>query len=144
MKAIRALLAALALSATLGVVSGAEGKRFGPGDLRVCNDARCVPIMRADVVERLGPFYYLGRPPPRALPPALGTPYYELRFDNDYVTGIVGTRRLDRFLSYGVYLERFKRGVWYRVPPLVARELVRLTTGMRPLRLTRNALVKSR
>ena len=47
----------------------------------------------------------------------LGAPSFELRFDNDYVTGIVATARLDRFLSYGVNTGRFEAGRWYRVYP---------------------------
>ena len=76
--------------------------------------------------------------------PPLGTPYLQLRFSNGYVTGIVATARLDRWLSYGVYLERFRRDVWYRVPADAARELRRLARGLAPFRLTRAALAKSR
>jgi hypothetical protein len=142
--AMRTMVAALTAAAGLVAVPGAGGKDFEPGDLSVCNAARCVPVMRAGAVERLGRFYYLGAPPARMLPPALGTPYYELRFSNDYVTGIVATRRLDRFLSYGVYLERFRRGNWYRVPPKIAAELRAVAVGLRPLRLTRAAVARSR
>jgi hypothetical protein len=67
-----------------------------------------------------------------------------LRFSNGYVTGIVATRRLDRFLSYGVHLERFGRNSWYAVPPRLSAELRRLTAGLRPLRVTRAALARSR
>jgi hypothetical protein len=66
---------------------------------------------------------------------ALGAWYYELRFRNGYVTGIVATRRLDRFLSYGVHLERFARAGWYGVPHPLSQELGRLTVGLRPLRI---------
>jgi hypothetical protein len=71
-------------------------------------------------------------------------PYYELRFRNGYVTGIVATARLDRFLSYGVFLGRFARDRWYAVPHNMSSEFRRLTVGLRPLRLTRAALAKSR
>ena len=60
------------------------------------------------------------------------------------MTGIVATARLDRFLSYGVNLGRFQRGIWYRVPARLASELRKLTAGMKPLRVTRAALSKSR
>ena len=125
------------------VVPGAAAKDFHPGDLRVCA-ARCVPIMEPQAVGLLGPFYYSGPALARKLPPANGTGYFELRFRNGYVTGIVATRQLDRFLSYGVHLERFARGVWYRVPPQLSAELRRLTAGMRPLRLTARAVARSR
>jgi len=89
-------------------------------------------------------FYYGGAAPAHVSRPRLRTAYYELRFRNGYVTGIAATRRLDRFLSYGVNLERFARYNWYRVPPEVSREFRRLSLGLRPLRLTRAALSKSR
>jgi hypothetical protein len=131
-------------SSTLLVLPSASAKDFGPGDLRVCNATRCVPIVKREVLPRLGSFYYSG-PALRAVPrPPLGAPYYELRFRNDYVTGIVATRRLDRFLSYGVHLERFARGKWYALPHPLSGELRRLTVGLRPLRLTRAALARSR
>lgn len=76
--------------------------------------------------------------------PALGTPYYELRFRNGYLSGIVGAQRLDRFLTYGVHDQRFSRDTWYAVPQPVLAALLRLTDGLRPLRLTRAALAKSR
>jgi hypothetical protein len=72
------------------------------------------------------------------------SPYFELRFRNGYVTGIVATQRLDRFLSYGVYLGRFRRGRWYRVPPRLGQEFRELTASLAPLRLTRAAVSKSR
>jgi hypothetical protein len=54
------------------------------------------------------------------------------------------TRCVDRFLSYGVHLERFARNRWYAVPRQLRHELRRLTVGLRPLRVTRAALAKSR
>jgi hypothetical protein len=57
---------------------------------------------------------------------------------------IVATRRLDRFLSYGVNLGRFARNRWYAVARRMSEEIRRLTIGLRPLRGTRAALAKSR
>jgi hypothetical protein len=136
------LVAALAVS-TLLFLPSARAKDFGPGDLRVCNATRCVPIVKPDVVSQLGPFYYSGPAPAHLRAPALGTPYYQLRFRNNYVTGIVATRQLDRFLSYGVHLERFDANIWYAVPRRLSAELQRLTVGMRPLRVSQAALAKS-
>ena len=138
------MLLVVVASSMLLVLPSASAKDFGPGDLRVCNGTRCLPIVKREVLPGLGSFYYSG-PALRTLPrPPLGAPYYELRFRNDYVTGIVATRRLDRFLSYGVHLERFARGKWYAVPHSLSGELRRLTIGLRPLRLTRAALARSR
>ena len=141
---LRRLVVALASSISLVVVPAAAGKEFQPGDLRLCNAADCMPIVRQKPLDALSSLYY-GLPRPRvALPPGLGVPYYELRFDNGYVTGIVATRALDRFLSYGVNLDQFTRGRWYRVPPRAAAELRRLARTLEPLRLTHSATRRSR
>ena len=95
------------------------------------------------MLPQLGRFYYSGPAPAHLRAPALETPYYQLRFRNNYVTGIVATGQLDRFLSYGVHLERFKANQWYAVPPRLSAELRRLTAGLRPLRITPAALAKS-
>jgi len=139
----RAFLVAL-LAAALLALPSASAKDFGPGDLRVCNATRCVPIVKTDAVKLLGPFYYSGPAPAHLRRPPLGTAYYQLRFRNNYVTGIVATRQLDRFLSYGVHLERFTRDTWYAVPAKLSAELRRLTANMQPLHVTRAALAKSR
>jgi hypothetical protein len=141
---MRVLLTGLVALAALAVALPASAKDFEPGDLRVCNMRSCVPIVAPEVVALLGPFYYSGTPPARVSAPRLGAPYYELRFENGYATGIVATRRLDRFLSYGVHLGRFAPGRWYRTPSALATELRRLTLALQPLRLTRAALDRSR
>jgi hypothetical protein len=140
---MRALVTFAGVVALL-LAPAAGAKDFDPGDLRVCNARSCVPIVDSEVVALLGPFYYSGAPLAQAPSPRLGAPYLELRFDNGYVTGIVATRRLDRFLSYGVHLGRFVRGRWYRLPAALAADLRQLTAALQPLRLTRTALARSR
>jgi len=141
---VRTLLASLVAASALLLLPSASAKDFGPGDLRVCNTKRCRAIVNHAVLSQLGSFYYAGPSPAHARRPKLRAPYYELRFRNGYVTGIVATQRLDRFLSYGVYIGRFARNRWYVVPHRMSRELRRLTVGLRPLLLTRAALAKSR
>ena len=132
----------LAVSAVI-FVSAAESKDFGPGDLRLCGATGCVPIENRDVLPLLGSFYYGETPPPVARSPRLGASMLELRFRNGYVTGIVATRTLDRFLSYGVHGGYFRRGIWYRLPAKVSQELRALSTSLVPKRVTRAALRKS-
>jgi hypothetical protein len=72
------------------------------------------------------------------------TPYYELRFRNGYVTGIVATAGMGRFLSYGVNTGRFTRGIWYRVPVRVRAALRTTGASLLPRRLSAAALGKSR
>ena len=141
---MRAALVRLALVLAF-LVPSASAKDIRPGDVRLCNGTRCVAITKRSVLPQLSAFYYGGRRAPlRVRRPGLGTPYYELRFQNGYVTGIVATRRLNRFLSYGVVYERFKRNVWYALPRRLSLELRRLAASLRPLSLTRAALAKSR
>ena len=102
-----------------------------------------MPVLNREVLPQLGSFYYGAAHLTRTRRPQLGAPYYELRLRNGYATGIVATRRLDRFLSYGVNLGRFARDRWYVVPQRTANELRRLTVGLRPCHLTRAALAKS-
>jgi hypothetical protein len=141
---VRTLLVGLIAVSALLALPTASAKDFQPGDLRVCNSTRCVPVVNREELPQLGSFYYGGASPARVRRPKLGARYYELRFRNGYVTGIVATRRLDRFLSYGVNLDRFARSKWYAVPHQMSSELRRLTVGLRPLHLTRAALAKSR
>ena len=138
----QSIVAVLGASALL-ILPSASAKDFGPGDLRVCSATRCEAIVNREVLPALASFYYGGPAPRRLRRPPLGVPCYQLRFRNDYVTGIVATRRLDRFLSYGVHLGRFARGQWYAVSRPLSRELRRLTVDLRPLRLTRAALARS-
>jgi hypothetical protein len=141
---MRTLVVALGAVSALLVLPVASAKDFRSGDLRVCNSTQCVALLNREELPQLGSFYYGRGSPARVRRPKLGAPYYELRFRNGYATGIVATRRLDRFLSYGVNLNRFARTEWYAVPHQMSTELRRLSVGMRPLRLTRAALAKSR
>src|SRR5215210_411439 len=124
---MRELLAIFVATVALAASTVADAKTFEPGDLRACNGDRCLAIVDPAAVRALSSFYYVGPQPEVALPVRLGSRAYKLRFRNGYVTGIVAGARFDRFLSYGVYLERFRRGKWYELPPRAARELRRLT-----------------
>lgn len=124
------------VATALIAASGSAAKEFGPGDLRACNATRCVPVTNPAALQSLFRLYYAG-PPLTAVPrPHWGAPAFELRFRNGYVTGVVGGATLDRFLSFGVHLERFRRGTWYRMYPRAAAELRGLTVSLEPLRLT--------
>ena len=138
------LLRTLFVLAALGAATAATAKDFAPGDLRVCNARRCAPIMNRKVLPTFSSFLYGGRRPVAVGAPRMGAPTFELRFTNDYTVGIVSTARLDRFLSYGVNLDRFRRGTWYRIPPAAALELRHLTKALKPLELTPARVRKSR
>jgi len=136
------VLAIAALAVLLGA-GGAGAKEFAPGDVRVCDATRCVPVMRPTMVRLLARFIYTGPTPATVARPAWGAPAFELRYRNGYATGVIGSTRLDRFLSFGVYAERFRPRVWYRVPPELGVELRRLTAGMKPYPVTRALVARS-
>ncbi len=142
--AIRAVACGIVVGAAVLAAPTATAKDFGPGDLRVCNDERCIPITKPGALRRLAALYYHGLSPRTARAPRLGAPAFELRFRNGYVTGIVASPQLDRFLSYGVNVGHFRRGTWYLVPARAAGELRRLSARLEPLRVTRAALARSR
>jgi hypothetical protein len=143
MRASASAAAGLLVALAVGVTA-AHAKEFRPGDVRACNVTRCKPLVDPEVLPQLSAFYYGAQQPPAVRAPRLGAPYFELRYRNGYVTGIVAGARLDRFLSYGVHLGHFERGIWYRLPAAAALELRELTVGVAPLRLTRAALGRSR
>jgi hypothetical protein len=125
-------------------VPSAGAKEFRPGDVRICNARHCVAIANRAALRSLASLIYRADRPAAARRPSLGVPYFELRYRNGYVAGIVATKRLDRFLSYGVVLGRFVPGRWYAVPRTASEELRRLAVVLRPLRLTRAAIARSR
>ena len=141
---VRLALAALAILA-VGFVPAAAAKDFQPGDLRICGPKKCAPIVNPALMKPIGTFYYGPTSPDTAPAPRLGARTYELRFaGNGYATGIVAGAKLDRFLSYGVNLGHFQRDRWYRLPTAVSADLRKLAVSLKPYRLTRAALAKSR
>lgn len=125
-------------------VPSASAKEFNPGDIRICGAKRCVAVMNRVTLKRLSSFIYLGPDPQATTAAPMGAPAYQLRFRNGYVTGIVAGKALDRWLSYGVYIGRFTRDTWYRVPTATAADLRRLAVGLAPLRVTPEAVARSR
>jgi hypothetical protein len=137
----RRILAGSLLIGLLLLSSGAAAKEFKPGDLSVCNAKRCVSIKSQPVLNALSAFYYNSAVrPARARAPRLRMPFFRLTFSDGYVTGIIASKELGRFLSYGVNLDQFRPGVWYRVPTRAMVGLRELTADLAPLRLTRAAL----
>jgi hypothetical protein len=126
----RQKLALLLVVAAAIAVPAANAKELGPGDLRICGAERCVSITDPIALRAISSFMYHGPPSTVVRAPRLGSDSLELRFDNDYVTGVVASARLDRFLSYGVNIGHFARGRWYRLPDRAARELTRLTSPL--------------
>jgi hypothetical protein len=134
-------LAAAALLAT--TASPAQAKRFRPGDLSICDEQTCVPIMDRKVVNALSLFYYPpGRQPAEVRKPRLGAPYLQIKWGS-YVSGVAATAQLDRFRS-GCNCGHFGPDAWYRVPPKVARHLRKLAATLQPLRVTESVIGRTR
>jgi hypothetical protein len=140
----RLITVAALLVLTLTFTAASAAKEFKPGDLRICNGNRCVTITDQELLDALGSFIYTGPQPAFVPSPRLGVSYFALKFSNGYVPGIVATAKLDRWLSYGVYLGRFARGRWYHVPARAAEGMRELTVSLEPLRLTRVVVRRSR
>jgi hypothetical protein len=140
---VRALIPVIVALGLPVMPHGASAKDLQPGDLLVCDATTCVPITDQPLLHALARMDY-GTPAPRQVhAPRKGKPYLFLRFENRYITGIVATDHLDRFLSYGVNMNQFGADRWYAVPPLAAAALRRLTWGMHPLHLDWSALSRS-
>ena len=139
MTAARAVLASVIVA--LSLTCTAAAKEFKPGDVRICDASRCVPVDSPSVLSVLAPFYYdSARPPARAHSPRLGAPFFRLEFSDGYISGIITGADLGRFLSYGVNLDQFKAGAWYQVPIRAAAGLKRLSVDLAPLRLMQASL----
>ena len=142
------------LSAALGAWEGNYRLWFGPGDpaaeshttaqIATVGAGRFLTMTYTWMYEgRLARFVYTGPKPATVGRPAWGPPGFELHYRSGYATGIAASARLDRFLNFGVYAERFRRRVWYRMPPQVGVDLRRLTAGMKPCRVTPALVAKS-
>ncbi len=130
-------LVRLAVPATLAVLvvaGSAAAKDIRPGDLRICNGAKCVAIFDRVALKRFGAFYYGAGTVATAPAPARGAPAFRLKLGTSIV-GVAATRRLDRVLVYGLNCGRFERGVWYRLPRRAASALRRVTVGLVPQRV---------
>jgi hypothetical protein len=127
--------AILVATAALLAVAAATAKDFAPGDLRVCGQMHCLPIMNRSVLRVLSGYYWGPRRVLRAGPVRQGAPGFELRFRDGYPSGMVASSWLNRFRAYGFMCGRFERGRWYRFPPRAVAEIRRLTAGLEPLRI---------
>jgi hypothetical protein len=129
-------LAAIAVAAALVAAGAALAKEIEPGQLRVCNNAKCPAIFDGGALKAFSAFYWGNGPVERAPAPSPRAPAFALKLDG-WIIGVAATRRLDRVLVYGIYCGRFKRGVWYRLPNRAAMGLRRLTAGLVPQRVPR-------
>jgi hypothetical protein len=136
---MRSITFAALASAVLLWAPLSSAKDFDPGDVRACNADDCVPLVGRRVLRELSSFIYGDERVVRVATLRRGAPILELRYRNGYVPGLVGGSRLDRFRSHGVFCGRFRRGIWYRVPPELARDLRRATRHLTRLPFSSSA-----
>jgi hypothetical protein len=120
-----ALGAALALGILLAAPAAA--KEFPPGSLRICGASAC----RTATAARSNAFSALlwgDAPVARAPTPWVGSPVFQLRFEDGPVGAIISPTAIR---VHGLRCGRFQRGRWYRLP----KTLRGVTAGLKPIRL---------
>jgi hypothetical protein len=114
----------------------AAAKEFGPRDLKVCGRSGCVPIRDVHALSAFSMFTYGDGKVTAVAAPAAGTGSFAIRFRDGSLVGVVATHRLDRFRANGINCGRFHRGIWYRLPARITKELQALTSQLRPAKLS--------
>jgi hypothetical protein len=120
----------------LVAASASSAKEFRPGDVRLCDARQCVSLGEQRLLFELSSFVYGDTRVRRVQPLRRGAPVLQLRYRDGYVPGLLGRDGLDRFRSHGVICGRFVRGVWYRVPAPLARDLRMAAVRLNPLRFS--------
>jgi hypothetical protein len=113
----------------------AAAKEFGPRDLKVCGRSGCAPIRDVHALSAFSRFTYGDGKVTAVAAPAAGAGSFAIRFRDGSVVG-VASRRLDGFRANGINCGRFHRGVWYRLPARITKELQALTSQLRPAKLS--------
>jgi hypothetical protein len=122
---VRAL--GVAFASFLVVAVSASAKEFPPGKLRVCGATQCRVV--TDAQSRAFSALLWGEGPiPRAPTPRVGSPIYQLRFENGPAGAIINAAAIR---VHGLRCGRFQRGKWYRLPAALRS----LTAGLKPKRL---------
>ena len=135
---LRAAAGVLTATCLLLAAPAATGKEFvGPGDLLLCGRTHCVDLESIRAARAFSAFLYGGTSVRRSQPPDRAARALELEFNGpgSGPVALVAGRWLDRIRVYGLNCGRFRRGVWYRLPPVIARELRRVGTTLAPLRI---------
>lgn len=124
---MRALGCAIALG--LVVAAAAAAKEIPPGSLLVCGAKHCRAVASpADARAFSALFWGQGRIV-RTATPRVGSPVFALRFRAGPPLALITATAVR---VHGLNCGRFRRGVWYRLPP----RLRGVGAGLEPRRLT--------
>jgi hypothetical protein len=107
---VRALGVILALS--LLAAAAAAAKEFPPGGLMVCGATQCRVVTDAQS-RAFSDLLWGDRSVTRAPAPRVGSPIYQLRFENGPAGAIISATAIR---VHGLRCGRFERGKWYRLP----------------------------
>jgi hypothetical protein len=122
---VRAL--GVAFASFLVVAVSASAKEFPPGKLRVCGATQCRVV--TDAQSRAFSALLWGDARVRRAPtPRVGSPIYQLRFENGPAGAIISATAIR---VHGLNCGRFERGKWYRLPATLRG----LAAGLKPKRL---------
>jgi hypothetical protein len=111
----------------LSAVSAAA-KEFPPGSLMICGAKHCLTVTDPAQSRAFSSLLWGDGRVRRAPTPRLGSPIYQLRFENGPAGAIINARAIR---VHGLRCGRFQRGKWYRLPPALRG----VTAGLEPKRL---------
>ena len=121
------LLGCLLVIGLVGV-GAASAKEIRPGDLRVCGASRCHTVTEPRQARAFSSLLWGESRVIRAPTPRVGSPVFELRFDDGPAGAIINASAIR---VHGLRCGRFERGTWYRLP----KTLRGLTRGLEPKHL---------
>jgi len=125
---MRGLPTTLAIFLLIFGASAASAKEIPPdAELRVCGALQC-RVLTPEQTRAFSALLWGERPVVRARTPRIGSPVFQMRFENG-PAGVILNHTAARV--HGLNCGRFQRGRWYRLPP----GLRDLTTGLKPKRL---------
>ena len=96
----------------LVVAGGALAKEFPPGSLMVCGATQCRVVTDAQS-RAFSSLLWGDRPVSRAPTPRVGSPIFQLRFENGPAGAVISATAIR---VHGLRCGRFERGRWYRLP----------------------------
>jgi hypothetical protein len=121
-------LAGVLLAGVLVVAGTSSAKEFPPGSLMICGAKHCRTVTDPAQSRAFSSLLWGDGRVRRAPTPRLGSPIYQLRFENGPAGAIINARAIR---VHGLRCGRFQRGKWYRLPPALRG----VTAGLEPKRL---------
>jgi hypothetical protein len=116
------------VTSVLIVAAAAWAKEFPPGSLMICGAKQCRTVKDPAQSRAFSSLLWGDGRVRRAPTPRVGSPIYQLRFENGPAGAIISATAIR---VHGLRCGRFQRGKWYRLPPALRG----VTAGLEPKRL---------